>query len=83
MKFQIERTQQVFKDAEEGVDLLDQAARFPVWSALIMYAKILDSIEKNDYDNFSMRAYVPKWKKYASLPQAFLKARVPVASTLR
>jgi phytoene synthase len=39
--------------------------------------QILDSIEKNGYDNFSRRAYVPKWKKMASLPVAFSKAMLP------
>ena len=42
-----------------------------VWSALILYQKILDAIEANDYDNFSKRAYVGKWKKLASLPVAY------------
>ena len=36
--------------------------------------QILDSIEKNGYNNFTKRAYVPKWKKYLSLPIAFGRA---------
>lgn len=43
-------------------------------SALILYRQILDSIERNDYNNFTTRAYVPKWKKFLSLPRAFLRA---------
>jgi phytoene synthase len=31
MKFQIERAEQYFADAEAGVDLLDPKARWPVW----------------------------------------------------
>ena len=38
------------------------------------YRQILDSIEKNGYNNFTKRAYVPKWKKYLSLPMAFGRA---------
>ncbi len=49
----------------------------PRRSALILYRQILESIEKNDYDNFTRRAYVPKWRKFASLPMAFAKAIVP------
>ena len=37
--------------------------------------QILDAIEKNGFDNFNQRAYVRKWRKYASLPAAFVKAR--------
>ncbi len=43
-----------------------------------MYRQILDAVEANDYDNFNMRAYVPKWKKFASLPKAFARAVMPV-----
>jgi phytoene synthase len=78
MAFQITRARQVFADAEAGVNLLQANARWPVWSALILYRQILDSIEKNDYDNFTRRAYVPKWRKLASLPTAFARAALPV-----
>lgn len=46
-------------------------------SALILYRQILDVIELNDYDNFSMRAYVSKQKKLVSLPMALLRALMP------
>lgn len=77
MRFQIERARKYFADAEAGVDLLDPKARWPVWSALILYRQILDAIEKNDYDNFTMRAYVPKWRKMVSLPVAYTRALLP------
>jgi hypothetical protein len=37
MRFQIARARQCFADAEAGVDHLDADARWPVWSALILY----------------------------------------------
>jgi phytoene synthase len=77
MAFQIARARDIFAGAEAGVNLLDADARWPVWSALILYRQILDSIEANDYDNFTRRAYVPKWRKFASLPLAFAAARFP------
>ena len=42
---------------------------------ILLCRQILDAIEKNGYDNFNQRAYVRKWRKYASLPAAFVKAR--------
>lgn len=77
MAFQIARARACFADAEAGVDNLDPNARWPVWSALILYRQILDAIEANGYNNFSKRAYVPKWRKFVSLPMAFAKARRP------
>lgn len=75
MKFQIARAREVFQEAEDGVNCLHADARWPVWSALDVYRKILDSIEANDYDNFSKRAYVPKWEKFAMLPSSYAKAK--------
>ena len=50
----------------------------PCRSALILYRQILDGIEKNGYNNFTKRSYVPKWKKLLSLPHAAVKARSAV-----
>lgn len=77
MSFQIARAREIFTSAETGVNLLDEDARWPVWSALILYRQILDSIEANGYDNFTRRAYVPKWRKLASLPTALAMAKFP------
>ena len=77
MAFQVARARDYFALAEGGVDNLQEDARWPVWSALIIYRQILDSIEENGYDNFTVRAYVPKWKKFAYLPVAYLRARFP------
>lgn len=75
MQFQIARARKYFQDAEDGVQGLEEDARWPVWSALMLYRQILDSIEANDYNNFTKRAYVERWKKLVTLPAAFGKAR--------
>lgn len=74
MKFQIRRARQYFAQAEAGIGTLEKDARWPVWSALILYRQILDVIEQNHYDVFSRRAYVPSRRKLMSLPLAWLKS---------
>lgn len=37
---QIARAREYFTEAEEGVDYLDVKARWPVWSALILYRQV-------------------------------------------
>ncbi|KAG6785954.1 hypothetical protein NC652_005610 [Populus alba x Populus x berolinensis] len=74
MKGQIKRARMFFDEAEKGVAELNDASRWPVWASLLLYKQILDSIEANDYDNFSKRAYVGKTKKFASLPVAYGRA---------
>jgi 15-cis-phytoene synthase len=76
MQFQIERARQFFTEAEQGVRLLSPDARFPVWAALMLYRGILNVIERNQYDVFRKRAYVPSWQKFLYLPLAKLKAEV-------
>merc|ERR1711959_179936 len=75
MRYQIHRAREYFAEAEAGIVGLDKSARWPVWSALILYRQILDAVEANGFDNFSRRAYVSKLKKFASLPVALLNAR--------
>ncbi|MFM7427220.1 MAG: 15-cis-phytoene synthase CrtB [Elainella sp.] len=76
MRFQIARARRFFSEAERGVGLLSPDARFPVWAALVLYRGILDVIERNQYDVFQKRAYVPSWRKLLYLPLAKLRAEV-------
>jgi phytoene synthase (EC 2.5.1.32) len=76
MKFEIQRARKFFVQAESGIGLLSRDARFPVWSALMLYRQILDAIERNRYDVFRKRAYVSGPRKLLSLPLARLRAEV-------
>eukprot|EP00747_Dinoflagellata_sp_TGD_P057695 gnl/TRDRNA2_/TRDRNA2_150765_c0_seq1.p1 gnl/TRDRNA2_/TRDRNA2_150765_c0~~gnl/TRDRNA2_/TRDRNA2_150765_c0_seq1.p1 ORF type:complete len:363 (-),score=-19.86 gnl/TRDRNA2_/TRDRNA2_150765_c0_seq1:123-1211(-) len=74
MRYQIKRARKYFELAEEGISGLDELARWPVWSAHMLYRQILEAIENNNVDNFSRRAYVSKLEKFSALPIALLKA---------
>ncbi len=76
MAFQIQRARKFYTLAESGIGSLSEDARWPVWSALMLYSQILNVIERNGYDNFSQRAYVSKPKKIIALPIAWLRAKV-------
>ncbi|PZV03824.1 MAG: phytoene synthase [Leptolyngbya sp.] len=76
MAFQIDRARRFYAEAESGIGLLSEDARWPVWSALALYRQILDVIEENGYDVFTRRAYVPSLRKLLTLPNTLLKARV-------
>jgi 15-cis-phytoene synthase len=76
MKFQIQRARKFFAAAESGISALSDDARFPVWTALMTYRKILDVIEQNQYDVFNQRAYVSGLGKFVCLPVARMRAAV-------
>ncbi|XP_059628803.1 phytoene synthase 2, chloroplastic-like [Cornus florida] len=86
MKKQVSRARFYFNQAEEGASQLDKDSRWPVinlfyppkvWSSLLLYRKILDAIEDNDYDNLTKRAYVGRTKKLLMLPLAYTRALPP------
>lgn len=76
MRFQIQRTRKFYVQAEKGISHLSPDARLPVWAALILYQRILDAIERNQYDVFTQRAFVPTPRKLLCLPVAWLRAQV-------
>lgn len=76
MRFQIQRALKYYQEAESGISRLHPDARWPVWTALMLYRKILDVIVENDYDVFNRRAFVPKGRKFLCLPQALIRARM-------
>ena len=75
MAFQLNRAREWFKSSEEGIKWLSADARWPVWTSLRLYRKILNSIENLDYDVFNNRAYVNKTIKAFEIPISYLISR--------
>ncbi len=75
MKFQIQRAREFYRQAEKGISALCRDARWPVWSSLILYRNILAAIERNKYDVFEQRAFVPTSNKLIVVPWAWLRAQ--------
>lgn len=68
MKFQIERTRQLYAESWEGIKLLNRDGQLAIGAASVFYQGILDEIEKNDYDVFTRRASLSAWGKLRRLP---------------
>ncbi|KAI4299667.1 hypothetical protein L6164_033102 [Bauhinia variegata] len=77
MKSQIKRARKFFDEAEKTVKDLNEASRWPVMASLLLYRRILDEIEANNYNNLSKRAYVGKAKKLLYLPVAYVRSLGP------
>ena len=75
MAFQVNRAREWFKTSEEGIKWLSADARWPVWTSLRLYRKILNVIEDLDYDVFNNRAYVNRTVKAVEVPISFLISR--------
>jgi phytoene synthase len=75
IKFQVERARQFYREGEKGIALLEKDSRFTVLLASRIYGKILDEIEKQNYDIFKRRAHTTKGQKLASIPRIWLEAK--------
>lgn len=75
MRFQIGRARRLFADAWPGIRLLSPDGRFAVRAAAGLYRGILDEIERNDFDVFARRAYVPAPRRAQLLARLWLSAR--------
>lgn len=56
LRFEIERTRALYREAEVGIALLPREFRYPVLLGSRLYAQILRRIEDNGYDVFRQRA---------------------------
>jgi phytoene synthase len=68
MKFQIERTRQLYEDSWAGLKMLEREGQLAIGAASVFYQGILDEIEKNNYDVFTQRAALSTWDKVSRLP---------------
>ncbi len=75
MKFQIERARSFYRKGEKGIPLLEKDSRFTVLLAARIYGKILNEIEKQNYNVFVKRAHTSKRQKIFSIPKIWLEAK--------
>lgn len=75
MKFQLERTRQLYADSWEGVKLLEREGQLAIGAASVFYQGILDQIEKNDFDVFTRRASINTIGKISRIPALWLKIK--------
>ena len=73
MRFQIDRTRQIYAESWPGIAYLDPRGRLSTAAAAIFYRGILDDIEAHDYDVFTRRAHVSEWNKIRLLLRLMMK----------
>lgn len=74
MEFQIKRARDHFFRASQGLELIEnKRCRFVAFLILELYAKILRKIERNDFDVYSKRAFIPLAERLVSIPIIFFR----------
>ncbi len=75
MQFQIERAREFYREGEKGIPLLEKDSRLTVLLASRIYGRILDEIEKLDYNVFLRRAFIGKFRKILAIPKIFYASK--------
>ena len=75
MKFQVDRANQIYIEADEGIKMLDRDAQFAIYSASKIYRGILKKIELRNYNPFLGRVYVPQRKKIRIVATEVLRTK--------
>jgi len=75
MKFQIERTRQLYEESWGGIKMLDREGQLAIGAASVFYQGILDEIERNDYNVFTLRANLSALGKLQKVPALWLKIK--------
>jgi 15-cis-phytoene synthase len=73
MRYQIERTRQLYAEAEKGIAFLERDGQLAIGASSNLYQGILDAIEANDYDVFTKRASLTAWAKVSRIPALWFK----------
>ncbi|MGE5378954.1 MAG: phytoene/squalene synthase family protein [Bacteroidota bacterium] len=75
MKFQIDRTRQLYAESWAGVKMLEREGQLAIGAASVFYQGILEEIEKHDYDVFTRRASLSALSKVSRIPSLWLKVK--------
>jgi len=70
LRFEVARTRALYESAASGAGHLPPSSARCVEGARVLYAGILDRIEKAGYDVWTQRASVPTWRKVAVAARA-------------
>ena len=75
MRFQIDRTRQLYAESWAGVKMLEREGQLAIGAASVVYQGILDEIEKRDYDVFTGRASLSAVSKVSRIPALWWKIK--------
>jgi len=63
VQFEIDRVRALYRSADVGIAMLPPRSARCIGTARVLYERILDLIEEQDYDVFTSRVRVPTWQK--------------------
>jgi 15-cis-phytoene synthase len=63
MDFEADRARQYYKESQPLMGLVDRRSRASLGALIAIYSRLLDRIERSNYDVFTRRISLPAWEK--------------------
>jgi phytoene synthase len=73
MHFEAERARGYYTESRPLIQLVSKRSRASLWALIEIYRRLLDRIERSNFDVLARRIRVPTWEKVAILIQAALR----------
>ncbi len=78
MEFQVNRADRYYREAQDGIQMLDRKSRYAISSASRIYRGILRRIEERGFNPFMGRVFVSNSRKLLILAAEILKTRLGI-----
>ena len=73
MRFESERARSYYAESRPLINMVHKRSRPSLWALIEIYSRLLDRIERSNFDVLSRRIRVPAWEKMAIVAQASMK----------
>jgi 15-cis-phytoene synthase len=73
MRFEAERARQYYQESRPLIELVHARSRPSLWAIIEIYRRLLDHIERSNFDVLAQRIRVPTWEKLGILATARLR----------
>jgi len=72
LQFEAKRARRYYHDSQPLVELVHKRSRASLWALIEIYRRLLDRIERSNFDVLRQRIRVPAWQKIGILVRAAL-----------
>ena len=73
MRFEVQRARRYYQDSAPLLDLIHKRSRPSLWALVQIYRRLLDRIERSNYDVLQRRISLPTWEKLSIVVRAAVR----------
>jgi phytoene synthase len=70
MHFEAQRARDYYNESQRLIELIHKRSRPSLWALIQIYRRLLDRIERSDFDVLERRISLPAWEKLSIVARA-------------